>query len=215
MRRVTKGLLIIGGLGAACCLLARSRCSQNVDGGKATDDLDEALIAADPAVVYRAVVDQHDGKTNWWAPHYSMELLEGGSYGNVGALLDNTVRVHARLPIRFVTRTVEVEENERIRVEYVGGVFRGEALWEFQGVNGKTRLSLRWRTSPAGVLRALPPFLPVEKSHSHTTKVGFENLSGFLDRSVSWGSARDTACRKGQDPPKRRPSTQRVDPDRL
>lgn len=185
MRKVTKGLLIIGGLGAACCWLARSKCSQNVDRGKAADVLDATLIATDRDVVYRAVVDEHDGKTNWWAPHYSMELLEGGSCGNVGALPDNTVRVHGRFPIRFVTRTVVVEENERIRVEYVGGAFRGEALWEFQGVNEKTRLSLRWRTSPPGVLRALAPFLPVEKSHSDTTKVGFENLSGFLVRSVS------------------------------
>ena len=36
-----------------------------------------------------------------------------------------------------------------------------------------------------GLLRVLALFLPVVKSHSDTTKLGFENLSGFLDRSGS------------------------------
>lgn len=114
-----------------------------------------------------------------------MALLEGDSYRDVGALLENTVRVHDKFPVRFVTRTVGVQENEEIRVEYVGGAFRGEAVWKFVGVDKQTRLSLRWRTSPAGVLRAVALFLPVEKSHSDTTMVGFESLSGFLERTLS------------------------------
>ena len=185
LRRVLKRLLIVGCLGAGYHWLVRPWLSRSVDRDEAADVTDEALIDASPDVVYRAVVDEHDGKTNWWTPYHSMELREGDSYGEVGALLDNTVRVRGRFPIRFTTRTVEVEQNERIRVEYVGGAFRGEALWKFEGVNGKTRLRLRWRTSPSGVLRALAPFLPVEKSHSDTMKVGFENLSAFLDRTRS------------------------------
>ena len=120
MRKVTKGLLIIVGLGVVYRWLVRRRLSREVDRDQAADIIDEALLEADPDVVYRAVVDEHDGKTNWWAPYYSMELREGDSYGDVGTLLDNTVRVHGRLPIRFTTRTVEVEQNEEIRVEYVG-----------------------------------------------------------------------------------------------
>ena len=147
---------------------------------RAADVTDEMLIDASPDVVYRAVVDEHDGKTDWWVPHYTMTLRRGASYAEVGTLLDNTVRVHGRFPIRFVTRTVEVEPDRAIRVEYIGGAFRGEALWGFEGIDGKTRLSLRWRTTPAGVLRALARFLPIEKSHSDTMKAGFEGLRGFL-----------------------------------
>ena len=185
MRIATKAFLIGGGLAGVCCWLVRSRFPRNVDRDKAVDVVDETLPEADPDVVYMAVVDEHDGKTNWWAPHYSMELLEGDSYGDVGALLDNTVRVHGRFPIRFVTRTVEVEQNKGIRVEYVGGALRGEALWKFEAVNEKTCLSLQWRTSPAGVLRALALLLPIEKSHSDTMKVGFENLSAYLSQPPS------------------------------
>ena len=147
---------------------------------KAADVTDEALVDASPEVVFRAIVDEHDAKTDWWAPHYTMVLLEGTSYANVGTLLNNTVRVHGKMPIRFVTKTVEVDRDRAIRVEYVDGAFRGEALWRFEDVGGKTKLSLRWQTTPAGLLRFLAPLLPVEKSHSDAMKVGFENLRAFL-----------------------------------
>ena len=120
--------------------------------------MDSALIDASPDVVYRAVVDEHDGMTSWWAPHFTMQLREGVSYGDVGAqLVDNTVRVHGRFPVRFTKKTVEVEPNKTIHVEYVAGAFRGEAQWEFVGVDDGTELSQRWRTSPAGVLRLPSP----------------------------------------------------------
>jgi uncharacterized protein YndB with AHSA1/START domain len=144
------------------------------------DVTDEILLAAPPEAVYRAVVDEHDGKTDWWAPHYTMRLRSGDSYDEVGTLLDNTVRVRGRFPIRFVTRTVAAEPNRSIRVEYIGGAFRGEALWRFEPEDGTTRLSLRWRTTPSGALRVLSRVLPVAKSHSETTEIGFENLNAFL-----------------------------------
>lgn len=145
------------------------------------DVTDEAIINASPEVVYNAVIDEHDGKTDWWVPRLSAKLREGDSYGKVGTLLDNTITVHGNIPIKFITKTVEVKNNEMIRVNYVGGSFRGEGLWKFESLEGKTKLSYRWRTSPAGLLRILAPFLPVAKSHSDITKAGFNNLSKFLD----------------------------------
>ncbi len=109
-----------------------------------------------------------------------MELCTGESYAQVGALLANEVRVQGRLPIKFVTKTIEVEENALIRVEYVAGAFRGEAAWRFEDLDGQTRLSLRWQTIPAGALGMLAPLLPIAKSHSDTMRVGFEKLRGFL-----------------------------------
>lgn len=147
---------------------------------KASDVIDEALLDASPGVVFRAIVDEHDGKTDWWAPHYTMAIRSGDTYAEVGMLLDNTVRVRGRFPIRFVTRTVEVRANEAIRVEYVDGSFRGEALWTFEETDGNTRLTNRWQVAPAGMLRYLAPLLPIEHSHSDTMRVGFENLAAFL-----------------------------------
>ena len=146
------------------------------------DVTDEAIINASPDVIYNAVIDEMDGKTSWWKPHRSMKLREGDSYGKVGALLDSTIPIHGRLATRFTTETVEVKNNEMIRVHYVGGAFRGEGLWKCESLEGNTKLSYRWRTSPSGFLRVLAPFLPVKKSHSHVTEVGFNNLGKYLDQ---------------------------------
>jgi hypothetical protein len=184
MRNMAKVLLIAGGVAAGFCWMVRCRRSRNVEPDQYADVMDSALIDASPDVAYRAVVEEHDGKTSWWAPHLTMQLRGGDSYGDVGALVDNTVRVHGRFPVRFTTKTVEVEPIETIRVEYVAGAFRGEAQWGFVGVNDGTELSQRWRTRPAGVLRALAPLLPIGESHSDTMKVGFERLRGYLDQTL-------------------------------
>jgi uncharacterized protein YndB with AHSA1/START domain len=160
MRNVVKSLLVVGCLGAAYVWLIRPRLAQGVDRDEPADVTNRAQIDAPPDAVFRAIVDEHDGKTSWWTPHHSMELREGNSYGEAGALLDNTVRVRGRFPIRFTTRTVEVEDAKMIRIEYVEGAFRGEARWTFESVAGKTELSQRWQTTPVGMLRNLAPFLP-------------------------------------------------------
>ena len=145
------------------------------------DVTDEAIINASPAVVYQAIIDEMDGKTSWWMPHRSSKLREGDSYSNVGSLLDTTVNVHGKLPIKFTTKTVEVKKNEVIRVNYVEGTFNGEGFWKFDHFKDKTKLSYRWRTSPSALfMRIFAPFLPVAKSHSDSIKIGFKNLNEFL-----------------------------------
>ena len=112
-------------------------------------------------------------------PHLSSKLREGDSSGKVGALLE--VTVHGKRPLKFITKAVEVKENEMIRASYIKGSFRGEGLWKFDSLEGKKKLSFRWQTSPSGLLmRILAPFLPIEKSHSHMMKAGFNNLNNFL-----------------------------------
>jgi ribosome-associated toxin RatA of RatAB toxin-antitoxin module len=115
-------------------------------------------------------------------PHLSAKLREGDSYIKVGALVDNIVGIHGKFPIKFTTKTVEVKNNEMIRVDYVKGAFRGEGLWKFESLDSNTKLSYRWRTSPSGLLlRIMAPFLPVKKSHSDFMKAGYEGLNRFLE----------------------------------
>ena len=73
--------------------------------------------------------------------------------------------------------------NEMMKGNYVEGAYRGEFVWEFKDLDGKTKLSFRWRTKPVGLLlRILAPFLPIEKYHSDVMKAGFNNLNKFLDQ---------------------------------
>ena len=55
------------------------------------DVTDEATINASPDVVYKALIDEIDGKTSWWMPHLSSKPRDEHSYGKIGSLIDVTV----------------------------------------------------------------------------------------------------------------------------
>ena len=88
--------------------------------------------------------------------------------------------VQTKWPVKYVTETVEAVPGKHVRVKYIGGSFRGEADWTFDDVDGKTKIGCRWQTTPAGSLRLMARFLPVEKSHTRATVAGFEKLQTFL-----------------------------------
>ncbi|MFA5386030.1 MAG: SRPBCC family protein, partial [Eubacteriales bacterium] len=129
------------------------------------DVTDEAIINASPDVVYKAMVDEYNGKTSWWNPYLSSKLREEDYSGKGGTLCD--VTVPGIMTVKFTTKTVEVKENEMIRMHYIDGAFRGEGLWKLEALNGKTKISFRWRVCPVWwSLRIFGPVLPVEKNHS-------------------------------------------------
>lgn len=181
MRVGARTFLVVGVVATGCAWLVRWRRPSRPEQAGAANVTDEARIAAPPEVVCEAIVDEHDGKTEWRSPYCSMELVHGGTYAAPGALLANTVRVHGKCPIRFMTKTVEVEPAREIRVEVTAGAFRGEATWSFEGVDGGTMLRQHWRTRPARVRGVLAPLLPVSKSHSDTMEVGCERLSAHRE----------------------------------
>ncbi len=119
-----------------------------------------------------------DGHTHWWMPHHSFKLISGDTFENVGALLESKVRT--KWPVTYTTKTAAVVKNQSIMVDYVGGSFRGCALWTFEETDHKTKIACHWQTDPAGSLRPVARFLPVAKSHSHVTAAGFDNLETFL-----------------------------------
>ena len=115
-------------------------------------------------------------------PHLSLKPRDRSMCGTIGALTDATV--HGKHPIKFTSKTVEVKMNEMIKGIYVEGALRGENLWKFKDLGGgKTKVSVRWRTKPTGLLlRILAPFLPIAKNHSDVMRAGFDNLNKFLEQ---------------------------------
>jgi len=140
------------------------------------DVTDEAIIDANPSEIYKAFVEEFNGKTNWWQPRLSAKLRQGSSVDEIGAITDlNTGG------LKLAAKTVEVKKDEFIRINYIEGPFRGEALSKLEEFNGKTKISFRWQANPEGLMiRFFDLFLNIEKEHSKTMKIGFDNLNKFL-----------------------------------
>lgn len=134
----------------------------------------ESIINASPDVVYNAIVN---GSMTEWMP-LSAKRLSGECYDEVGARTEITF--HDR-PIKYIEETVESIKNEMIRIKYFKGAFKGEGLWKLANINGKTKLSFRWRVRHAQLfLRIMAPFVSVEKRYSDVMKAMFDGFNKYL-----------------------------------
>ena len=143
------------------------------------DVVDEAVIDADSAVVFQALVDEMTGKADWWSPHLTTRMRGETPASQAGAVFDITV--HRPGTPRFTEKTIEVAENKLYRVEYVDGDFKGEGIWTLEPLGDRTLLRFRWRVRPQRwLLRMLSRFMDIGKMHSEVMKRGFEGLNQYV-----------------------------------
>lgn len=146
---------------------------------KDIDVTDEALLDASPAEVFAAVADEATGRSGWWRPTLELYPRPGAPAGQVGSVFD--IRIPGRRPIRFTERIVELVENEHVRLHYIGGDFRGEGLWSFEPVDGRTRVRFRFHVRPHGLAMRLASHLTdIGRLHSQVAQRGFEGLRRYL-----------------------------------
>lgn len=146
------------------------------------DVVDETTIKASPSAVYNAIIDVYDGKQNWWMPYVSSVILQGNSSAVSNSL--SKVTIHGIATIAFVTKTIETQENEMIRLHYTKGGFKGEGLWEFKQTDNITTVSFRWRANTSGLLlKVIALFYPLDKGHSAVMQKGFKNLKRLLEEA--------------------------------
>ena len=55
------------------------------------DVIDEAIINAEPAIVYETLLAEYAGRTNWWMPHLEAKVRDGRAPDEPGALVEITV----------------------------------------------------------------------------------------------------------------------------
>lgn len=145
------------------------------------DVLDEAIINAKPDIVYKALLAEYAGETNWWMPNLEAKLRGGGAVDQPGTIIDITV--HDRMSIKFTAKTDITKKNESLRFLYVEGAFRGEGTWQFEAVDGNTKLSFRWRCRPSGLLmNIVSAFVNIPKDHSKVMKAGFDSLNEYIKK---------------------------------
>jgi len=151
------------------------------------DVLDEATIAATPAEIVQALLDEAAGRSQWWQPYLRMRQRGERPPTEIGAVVDITVNgggLGGRLAtVRFSGRVTAYEPGRRLVLDYFDGDFRGTAEWTLNPVDaGHTHIAVRWMTDPHGGMRLRARFADVPGINSSVMQQGFRAIERFAAR---------------------------------
>jgi len=165
------------------------------------DVLNEATIAATPAEIVVAVLEEAAGRSQWWEPSLRMRQRGDKPLPEIGAVVDITVSGGGRLggSAHFVARVTDFDPDRRLILEYFDGDFRGTEEWTLNSVDaGHTRIATRWMTDPQGAVRLLARFVDVPGSYSKVMQEGFRAIERFTatrrDESLQRPSGRGASA---------------------
>jgi hypothetical protein len=121
----------------------------------AYDVLDEATIAATPAEIVQALLDEAAGRRQWWQPSLRMRQRGDRPPTEIGAVVDITGTggglAQRWATVRFPGRVTAFEPERRRVLDYFDGDFRGTAEWTLSPAGpGHTHIAVRFRADPHG-----------------------------------------------------------------
>ena len=144
------------------------------------DVVDEETLSADPAVVFKALVDEAAGRSHWWMP--VVEFIPKSGDGRVGTTYEG--HIHKQPPIHFTEQIVERVENQLLRTRFIAGGFIGEGLWTLEPVDSGTKLRFRMHVRPNTMqLRLASALVDLKKEQARVVHEGFEGLRRYLNAS--------------------------------
>ncbi len=153
------------------------------------DVSNEATIAATPAEIVGAFLDEAAGRSHWWEPFVRMRQRGSKPLPEIGAAVDIAVavggdRLGQRLwTARFAERVTAFDPDRRLVLEAFDGDFRGTEEWTLDPADdGHTRIATRWRTDPQGAVRLAARFVDIPGSYSKVMQEGFRAIERFAVR---------------------------------
>jgi hypothetical protein len=152
------------------------------------DVSNDATIAATPAEIVGAFLEEAAGRSQWWQPFVRMRQRGSKPLPEIGAAVDITVTGGGLLgqrwrTARFAERVTAFDPDRRLVLEVFDGDFRGTEDWTLVPVDaGHTRIATRWRTDPQGALRLAASLMDVPASYSKVMQEGFRAIERFAAR---------------------------------
>lgn len=148
------------------------------------DVVDEATIAATPAEIVQALLDEAAGCSQWWQPHLRMRQRGDRPPTEIGAIVDIAISGGGlALPwatARFSGRVTAFEPEHRLELDYYDGDFRGTAEWTLSPAGaGHTHIAVRFRADPHGGMRLRARFADVPGINSAVMQQGFRAIEAY------------------------------------
>ena len=101
------------------------------------DVTDKAIIDAQPFVVYKTILDEYAGVTNWWMPILEFKPRGNKPFDCEGAICDLTAH-GLGMSAKFSVKITKIVEAKSIEFDYSGD-FIGTGKWTFEPEDGKTK----------------------------------------------------------------------------
>ena len=146
------------------------------------DVTDEAIIDGSPLEVYKAIIDEYSGITNWWLPTLEFKPRENKPFDCEDAICD--MAAHGMgMTAKFSVKMTKLEKAKSIEFDYSGD-FIGTGKWTFEPIDGKTKVQYRMNVKTNRLLLNLvgPLMRNPAKPHSDTIKKGMKALNSYLSK---------------------------------
>jgi hypothetical protein len=142
--------------------------------------VEEGILDTDPKRAFMTLLDELQGHTHWWMPHWEAQRRGSIPISEVGGIVDITV--HRIGTPRFSGRVTHIEPNRLIKVDFFEGDLRGDGEWLFEPANGKTIVRFRFHVRPHRLLyRFLSHFVNIGAIHSGVVQAGFKGWNRYLE----------------------------------
>jgi len=146
------------------------------------DRLDETVIDASPIEVFKAVLNEYAGVTQWWMPYLEYKLKGNMSIDHEGAIGEMTFHFSKRASSKSSFKVTKIVEGKSLEVEYSGDIV-GTGTWTFEPTDGKTKVQYHSNSRTNSLLATLvSPFVDFGKGHSDITQKGFKALNSYLSK---------------------------------
>jgi hypothetical protein len=140
----------------------------------------EGILNTDPKRAFMTFLDEAQGRTHWWMPHWESTLRDTKPIAEVGAIVDITV--HRIATPRFSARVTYIEPNRLMRVDFFEGDLRGDGEFSFEPADGKTKVQFRIHVHPHGIMyRILSHFVNFGTIYSGVVEAGFKAWNRYLE----------------------------------
>ena len=145
---------------------------------------DEAIINGPQSSVFKAILDEYCGMTNWGMPYQESKPRGTIPTNREGAVVDIIIHSErARGTPRFSYTFTKITEPESIELQIAGDIV-GKGVWTFEPIQGKTKVRFVWDVKPNRLIYILlSPFIDMAKIHSDVIVKGYTGLNEYLQKN--------------------------------
>jgi hypothetical protein len=148
-----------------------------------SESIEEAVIDASPVVVYKAILNEYAGVTNWWMPNMQFKLRGELPIDHEGAIVDVTALPKSRTSSSKASyKMTKIVEGKSIEYEETGA-FVGTGKWTFEPTDGKTKVQFQLNARiNSRLISFASHFINLDKMHTDMMQKGFKALNSYLSK---------------------------------